>query len=142
MLFRSKLSISSSRIDHASSQYLLNSDQVRFEKIKIAGMHGQAEGSLIIRSPFQTRRYEADFKLADIGLLDLSLIARLEKARFTGSIRGALKASWMDHWKNFAGEGHLMIAPIAGEEAAHELTSKILPLSRSEERRVGKECRL
>ena len=68
-------------------------------------------------------------RLQRIGLLDLSLLARLERLQFGGLLNGELKASWQDQWKNFTGEGQLIIAEAADEEREHRVNERILPLS-------------
>ena len=124
-----KLSVNTVKVDQFSAQYSFVPDRLHFEKIRIQGMHGWTEGSFTIESPFQQRLYKADLRLQRIGLLDLSLLARLERLQFGGLLNGELKASWQDQWKNFTGEGQLIIAEAADEEREHRVNERILPLS-------------
>ncbi|PYV43048.1 MAG: hypothetical protein DMG06_12105 [Acidobacteria bacterium] len=124
-----KLSFNTVKIDQFSSQYLIQPSGAHFERIKISGMHGWTEGNFTIESPFQNRRYEADLKFKGIGLLDLSLLAQLDKLKFGGFLNGMVKASWRDHWKDFVGEGHLSISQATEEAREHEIDEKILPLN-------------
>lgn len=123
-----KLSVNTVKVDQFSAQYSFVADRLHFERIRIRGMHGWTEGSLTVESPFQSRLYKADLRLQRIGLLDLSLLARLEKLKFGGFLNGEIKARWRDQWKDFTGEGQLSIAEAAGEEREHRVNERILPL--------------
>ncbi|PYV93309.1 MAG: hypothetical protein DMG05_01820 [Acidobacteria bacterium] len=124
-----KLSLNTVKVDQFSTQYSFEPSRAHFEKIKISGMHGWTEGNFTIQSPFQNRLYKADLKFKGIGLLDLSLLARLDKIKFGGFLNGTVKADWRDQWKDFVGEGHLSISQATEEGREHEITEKILPLS-------------
>jgi|RhiMetdeSRZDD1v2_1073273.scaffolds.fasta_scaffold05619_7 translocation and assembly module TamB len=124
-----KLSINTVNVDQFSTQYSLSSDRLSFEKIRIRGMHGWTEGSLTVESPFASRLYKADLRLQRIGLLDLSLLARLERLKFGGLLNGNIKAHWRDQWSDFAGEGELKIIEAANEQREHQVNERILPLA-------------
>jgi translocation and assembly module TamB len=124
-----KLLINDSAIARLSSRYEFRPERLQFDQIKIAGLHGRAEGSFVVESPFWNRQYATDLKFGDVGLLDLSSLAGLEKARFTGQINGSLKATWRDGWKRFSGQGQVVIAESPSEIREHAITGKILPVS-------------
>ena len=122
------LSMNTVRVERFGSRFELNPEQLRLAGIQITGLHGRAEGQLSVESPFAVRRYKADFRLVRIGLLDLSLLAGLERVRFAGELSGTLKAAWLDEGKQLAGEGHLSISEAPQEPAAHGVTGRILPI--------------
>jgi translocation and assembly module TamB len=124
-----KLSVNKTRIERFNSSFRFQPELLRLENVKVAGLHGRAEGSFTIKSPFQKRQYIADLKFADIGLLDLSQLAGMARARFAGQMQGSLRASWHDNWKNFTGEGRIEISKSPSEVSEHAMTGKILPIS-------------
>jgi translocation and assembly module TamB len=124
-----KLSFNTVKVDQFSTQYSLTPDRLHLEKIRIQGLHGWTEGSLTVESPFQSRLYKAELRLQKIGMLDLSLLARLEKLKFGGFLSGAIKARWRDQWRDFAGEGQISIAEAVNEEQEHRVNERILPLA-------------
>jgi len=123
-----ELSMNTVRIDRFKSQFELNPERLHMTGIQMTGMHGKAEGQLTVESPFAARRYSADFRLGSIGLLDLSMLAGLEKAKFAGELSGSLKATWLDEWRQLTGEGHISIAEAPQETAAHAIQGRILPI--------------
>ncbi len=123
-----KLAIDTVKINGFSTQFDFAPARFSFEKIRIQGMHGWAEGRLDIESPFQSRLYRADLRLQRIGLLDLSLLAGLDRLAFGGFLNGEIKASWRDQWQNFVGESRLSITEAAQEEQEHRVNARILPL--------------
>jgi len=124
-----KFLLSTVKIDQFSTQYSLAPDRLQFSAIRIQGMHGWAQGNLTIESPFQSRLYKADLSLQGVGLLDLSLLARLEKFKLGGFLNGEIKAHWRDQWKEFSGEGQLSITEALNEEREHRVNERILPLA-------------
>jgi translocation and assembly module TamB len=124
-----KLALDTVKINYFSTQFDFAPTRFSFEKIKIQGMHGWAEGRLDIESPFASRLYRAELRLQRVGLLDLSLLAGLDRLAFGGFLNGEIKASWRDRWENFVGESRLSIAEAAEEEQEHRVNARILPLS-------------
>ena len=124
----SGLSMNTARVERFGSQFEFSPERLRLTGIQITGLHGKAEGEFSVESPFAVRRYKADFRLGKIGVLDLSLLAGLERVRFAGELSGTLKAAWLDEGKQLTGEGHLSISEAPQESAAHGLTGRILPI--------------
>ncbi len=124
----SGLSMNTVRVGRFGSQFEFSPERLRLTGIQMTGLHGKAEGEFSVESPFAVRRYKADFRLGKIGVLDLSLLAGLERVRFAGELSGTLKAAWLDEGKQLAGEGHLSISEAPQESAAHGLTGRILPI--------------
>ena len=126
----SALSMNTARVEHFSSQFEFSPERLQLMGIQMTGLHGKAEGQFTVESPFAARRYKADFRLGGIGLLDLSLLAGLEKVRFAGEVSGTLKAAWLDAGQ-LTGEGHLSILEAPQELDAHAIQGRI-PLIRGE----------
>jgi len=124
----SELSMNTARVERFSSQFEFSPERLQLTGIQMTGLHGKAEGQFTVESPFAVRRYQADFRLGRIGLLDLSLLAGLEKVRFAGELSGTLKAAWLDEGQQLAGEGHLSISEAPQEPAAHAIQGRILPV--------------
>jgi autotransporter translocation and assembly factor TamB len=124
----SGLSMNTVRVGRFGSQFEFSPERLRLTGIQMTGLHGKAEGDFSVESPFAVRRYKADFRVGKIGVLDLSLLAGLERVRFAGELSGTLKAAWLDEGKQLAGEGHLSISEAPQESAAHGLTGRILPI--------------
>ncbi len=120
----SELSMNTAKVQRFSSHFELSPERLQLTGIQIAGLHGKAEGQFTVESPFAARRYGADFRLARIGLLDLSLLAGLEKARFAGELSGTLKASFLDEGRQLAGKGHLTISDAPQEAGAHAMQGR------------------
>src|SRR5262245_30899926 len=116
------------KVEHFSSQFQFTRKHLELRRIQMTGLHGNAEGQLSIESPFANPRYKANFRLGNVGLLDLSLLAKLEKVRFAGELSGTLRAEWLDEGKQLAGEGHLRISEAPHEPAAHALSRRTLPI--------------
>ena len=123
-----ELSMNTARVERFSSQFEFSPDRLQLTGMQMTGLHGKAEGRFTVESPFSVRRYKADFRLGRVGLLDLSLLAGLDKVRFAGELSGTLKAAWLDEGKQLAGEGHLSITEALQEPAAHGLQGRILPI--------------
>jgi len=123
-----KLFLDTVKINEFSTHFSFDKERLYFDKVTVQGMHGLAEGDLAIESPFQSRRYAVNLKLERIGLLDLSLVARLNKLAFGGLLNGSIKARWRDEWEDFVGEGQLTIAEAPAEEQEHRAKTRILPL--------------
>ncbi|MCI0721262.1 MAG: translocation/assembly module TamB domain-containing protein [Acidobacteria bacterium] len=124
----SRLSVNTARVERFTSQYEFSPARLQFTGIQVTGLHGRAEGQFTVESPFEARRYKADLRFGKIGLLDLSLLARLEKVRFAGELSGTLKAAWLDDWKNLSGKGRIRISEAPNEPAAHAMQGRILPI--------------
>ena len=124
----SGLSMNTVRVERFSSQFEFSPERLRLTGVQLAGLHGKAEGQFSVESPFAVRRYKADFRLGKIGLLDLSLLAGLERVRFAGDLSGTLKAAWLDEGKQLAGEGHLTISEAPQEPVAHAMIGQTLPI--------------
>ena len=124
----SDLSMNTARVQRFSSNFELSPERLQLTGIQIAGLHGKAEGQFTVESPFAVRRYSADFRLARIGLLDVSLLAGLERARFGGELSGTLKASFLDEGRQLAGNGHLTISEAPQEATAHAVQGRLLPI--------------
>jgi translocation and assembly module TamB len=124
----SELSMNTAKVQRFSSHFELSPERLQLTGIQIAGLHGKAEGQFTVESPFAARRYGADFRLARIGLRDLSLLAGLEKARFAGELSGTLKASFLDEGRQLAGKGHLTISDAPQEAGAHAMQGRVLPI--------------
>ena len=124
----SDLSMNTARVQRFSSNFELSPNRLQLTGIQIAGLHGKAEGQFTVESPFAVRRYSADFRLARIGLLDVSLLAGLEEARFGGELSGTLKASFLDEGRQLAGNGHLTISEAPQEATAHAVQGRLLPI--------------
>jgi hypothetical protein len=124
-----KLSVNGSKIERFAGQYNFRPERLQVEKISVAGLHGRAEGSFAIESPFQDRRYAADVRFSEIGVLDLVLLARIDRARFAGQASGSLKANWRDDWRDFSAEGNVAISESPGEIQEHALGGNVLPIS-------------
>jgi translocation and assembly module TamB len=122
------LSMNTARVERFRGQFELSPELLRFTGIQMTGLHGKADGQFSVESPFAVRRYKADFRLGGIGLLDLSLLAGLERVRFAGELSGTLKAAWLDEGRQLAGEGHLTISEAPQEPSAHGMTGRILPI--------------
>jgi len=124
----SGLSMNTARVERFSSQFEFSRERLQLTGIQMTGLHGKAEGQFTVESPFAVRRYKADFRLGRIGLLDLSLLAGLEKVRFAGELSGTLKATWLDEGRQLLGEGRLSISEAPQEAAAHAIEGRILPI--------------
>lgn len=124
----SGLGMKTAKIERFGSQFELSAERLQLSQIKLAGLHGEAEGQFGIESPFVARRYQADFRLGKIGLLDLSLLGGLEKVRFAGELSGIVKAAWLDGGRDLTGTGRLTIAEAPQEPAAHALPGRVLPI--------------
>src|SRR5262245_46612325 len=122
------LSMKGVKVQRFASQFELSPQRLQLTRIQMAGLHGNAEGELIVESPLAERRYKADFRVGKIGLLDLSLLAGLEKVRFAGELSGTLQATWLDQGRKLAGQAHLRISEAPQEVAAHGLGGQFLPI--------------
>ncbi len=124
-----QLILNTANVQRVSSYYSFSPELLRFDKIKIFGFHGQTEGSFVVEFPFDARLYNADLRFRNIGLLDLSLIANLDRFKFAGLLNGNFKASWRDAWKQFYGTGHLRISEAPDEDRQHQIRERVLPVS-------------
>jgi len=121
-------SMNTVRVQRFVSQFEFTPEHLRLTRIQMAGLHGNAEGQFTVEAPFGVRRYKADFRVGRIGLLDLSLLAGLERVRFAGELSGTLQATWLDEGRQLAGRGHLRISEAPHEAAAHALIGRTLPI--------------
>lgn len=128
MLRASRLSMKTARVERFSSQFQFSPENLHLTGIQMTGLRGKAEGAFSVESPFAVRRYKADFRLSKIGLLDLSMLAGLEKVRFAGELSGTLKATWLDGGQQLVGDGHLSISESLQEPAAAAMTVRTLPI--------------
>ncbi len=129
MLEAARLSLNATRVERFTSQYSLTPEQLQFDKVQFVGLHGRVGGRFTVGSPFGQRRYAADLQMTEVGLLDLSALAALERAQFAGKLAGTIKATWQESWKNLAGEGRLTISDSPTEPREHQLEGKSLPIS-------------
>jgi hypothetical protein len=130
------LSMNTVRVERFSSQFEFSPELLRLTGTQMTGLHGKAEGQFSVESPFAVRRYKADFRLGKIGLLDLSLLAGLERVRFAGELSGTLKAAWLDE-----GRPARSVHPSSSDRPARADVPRRLRFWHSRQAGAGRDCR-